>query len=324
MLDLLIIGGSAAATAAGIYAVRRNLNFKMVSKDFGGEVATSGEIGNWPGITETDGLELTRKFKEHLEYYGIKPETGVWVEKVRRYDDGSFCVATKQKKEPKTGEKIHESENGTPMCDYRARTVLVATGVHPRTLDIPGEKEFRKKGVTYCTTCEGPLFKDKITATIGGGNSALESTLMMTKIAKKHYLITENPELEGDGILIEKVKNLKNVEIIYSAWTTEVFGDNFVRGLRYKDRNSGKETQLDVEGIMIHIGMIPNSGMVPEEVKKNEYGEIAVNIKGETNVPGLYAAGDVTNIPFKQIVIAAGQGAAAALAAVEYLNRLER
>jgi len=324
MLDLLIIGGSAAATAAGIYAARRNLNFKIVSKDFGGEVATSGEIGNWPGIKKIDGLELSNQFEDHLKSYGIEPELGVWVEKIHKNNDGTFCVTTKKKEELKRGEKMSENGNGSPVCDYEAKTVIVVTGVHPKSLDVLGEKEFRRKGVTYCTTCDGPLFKDKITATIGGGNSALESSIMMAGIAKKHYVINKNPQFKGDKVLIDKISKLENVEIIYNALTLEIMGEQFVTGLKYKDTETNEEKQLDVEGIMVHIGMVPNSDIVPNDVKKNEFGEIVVNTRAETNVPGLYAAGDVSNIPFKQIVIAAGQGATAVLSAIEYINRLEK
>ncbi len=314
MLDLVIIGGSAAATAAGIYAARRNLNFKIISKDFGGEVATSGEIGNWPGIKQTNGMELAEQFKDHLKFYGVEPELGVLVEKIRKNDDGTFSVVIKGGQ---------ENGDGNPTHDYNTKTVIIVTGAHPKPLNIPGEKEFKGKGLSYCTTCDGPLFKDKITATIGGGNSALESAIMMSGIAKKHYVIVINPQFKGDKILVDKVSKLDNVEIIFNAETFEIMGDKFVTGFKYKDVNTKEEKQLDVEGILIHIGIVPNSSITPDDVKKNNYGEILINTKSETNIPGLYAAGDVTE-SFKQIVVAAGQGATAVLSAIEYLNRLER
>lgn len=324
MYDLIIIGGSAASTAASIYAVRRKLNFKVISKDFGGEVATSGEIGNWPGITETNGIELADKFKEHLDFYGVKPELGVEVEKIAKKEDGSFCVTTKKGKEIGSAAEKMDIQNGdeSSTCDYEAKVVILSTGVHPRELNVSGEKEFRNKGVSYCTTCDGPLFQDKITATVGGGNSALESAIMMSGIAKKHYVINKNPQFKGEAILIDKVTKMENVEVIYNADTTEITGDVLVKALKYKDKD-GEEKQLDVEGIFVHIGNIPNSNMVPEGVEKNKFGEIVVNLRGETNVSGFYAAGDVTNIPYKQIVIAAGQGTTAVLSAIDYLNRLE-
>lgn len=300
--DLIIIGGSAAATTAGIYAVRRGLKFKIISKDFGGEVATSGEIGNWPGDGTTDGIALADKFRKHLEQYKVDLEEGIDVESVQKDESGTFVIKTK------SGQ------------DYGAKTVIVATGVHPRPLSVPGEREFRNKGVSYCTTCDGPLFGGKTVATIGGGNSALESGLMLADIAAKVYVLNKNPQFKGDNVLIENLKKKQNVEIIYNARTTDILGDQFVTALKYNDKD-GKPQELKVDGTFIHIGMIPNSGIVPEEVEKNQFGEIKVNANCETNIPGLYAAGDVTDVPFKQIVIAAGQGCIAALSAVQYLNR---
>lgn len=304
MFDLIIIGGSAAATTAGIYAARRGLKFKVISKDFGGEVATSGEIGNWPGDGMTDGIILAEKFKKHLESYKVDMEEGVKVESINKKEDSRFLIKTE------TGQ------------EYLAKTIIVATGVHPKPLNIPGEKEFRNKGVSYCTTCDGPLFSGKVTATVGGGNSALESGLMLADLASKVYVINKNPQFKGDQVLMDNLKNKEKVEIIYNANTVEVLGDKFVTSLKYKDKENN-EHELKVDGIFIHIGMIPNSGIVPEEVEKNQFGEIKVNANCETGVPGLYAAGDVTDVPFKQIVVAAGQGCIAALSAVQYLNKIQ-
>lgn len=326
--DLIIIGGSASATAAGIYAVRRNLNLKILTKDFGGEVATSGEINNYPGIINTNGIELTEKFRKHLKEYGVEPEIGVEVESVEKQLDNLFCIRTK-----KVGfsamakDRIELDKNGLlkEKCDYLAKSVIIATGVRPRELNVPGDREYRNKGVSYCTTCDGPLFKDRITVTIGGGNSALESSLMMASIAKKHYVINKNPDFKGDAILVKKLEQQKNVEIIYNAKTTEIFGDGkFVKGLKYINTINNELKELILDGIFIHIGMIPNSQVAPKEVERNEFGEIKVGKKCETNVPGLFAAGDVTDVPFKQISIAIGQGTIASLAVQEYLNKLSQ
>ena len=299
MFDLIIIGGSAAATTAGIYAVRRGLNFKIITKDFGGEVATSGEIGNWPGVPQTDGLILANQFKEHLKFYNVIPEEGIEVEHIVK-EDGNFLIKTK---------------NGQ---DYSAKVVIVATGVHPRELNVPGEKEFRNKGVSYCTVCDGPLFGGKITAVVGGGNSALEAGLMLAEISQKVYMINKNVQFKGDNILLDKLMAKKNVEIVYSAQTTQILGEQFVSSLKYEKEG---EHEIKVDGIFIHIGMIPNSSIVPAETQKNNFGEIMVNKNCETNISGLYAAGDVTDVPFNQIVIAAGQGCIATLSAVQYLNK---
>ncbi|MFH1769486.1 MAG: FAD-dependent oxidoreductase [Parcubacteria group bacterium] len=322
-LDLLIVGGSAAATAAGIYAARRGLNFKIITKDFGGEVVVSGEIGNYPGFTKIDGVELTMKFKEHLRHYNVDIEEGVEVAHIVKQEDGLFCITPGKGKESKmASERIDPATNGAPKCGYLAKTVIVATGVHPRQLGMPGEKEFRNKGVSYCTTCDGPLFTGKTVATVGGGNSALESGLMLSGIAEKVYVINKNPKFKGDQMLINNLRSKKNVTVIYSAKTTEIMGTDFVTGLKYTDE-AGIEQTLDVEGIFVHIGMIPNSDLVPEDTEKDNFKQIIVNMAGETNVSGLYAAGDVTNIPYNQIAIAVGQGTTALLSAVSYLNKLE-
>lgn len=327
MFDLIIIGGSAAATTAGIYAARRGLNFKIVTKDFGGEVATSGEISNWPSIIQTDGITLAQQFKNHLASYEVKPEEGIEVEKIVKQPNGAFCIIAKRDGVTMAGDKIKSfAEEDAPRCDYEAKAVIVATGVRPRELNIPGEKEFRNKGVTYCTTCDGPLFGGKTVAVIGGGNSALEAALMLADIAKKVYVLNILSDFTGDAILVENLRTKKNVEMIHNADTREISGKEFVTGLKYKDNSpngGGEENKLEVEGVFIHIGVLPNSALVPPETERNALGEIIVNKNCETNIPGLYAAGDVTDIPFKQIVIAAGQGAIAALSAVNYLNKFK-
>ncbi len=314
--DLIIIGGSASATAAGIYAARRKLNFKIISKDFGGEVATSGEIGNWPGVINTDGLKLSDLFLEHLKSLGVEPELDIWVKSIKKLEDGNFLISAKHDEQP---------------VEYQAKAVIVTTGVHPRELEIPGEKEFRNKGVSYCTTCDGPLFGGKTVATIGGGNSALESALMLADIASKVYVINKNDKFKGDQVLIDNLNTKKNVEILYNVNAKEIVGNEYVTGLKYIQRQEGTssdeatlERELSIDGTFVHIGMVPNSSLVPPEVQKDAVGQIMVNANCETNVPGLYAAGDVTNVPFNQIVIAAGQGTIALLSAVNYLNRLKK
>ena len=304
--DLIIIGGSAAATTAGLYAARRNLNFKIITKEFGGEVATSGEIGNWPGDAQTDGLTLAQRFRDHLDHYQAPIEEGVWVERVVVQPDGTFAILGKDF----NGEATSTS----------GRSVIVATGAHPRELTIPGEKELRNKGVSYCTTCDGPLFVGKTTTVVGGGNSALESGLMLADICQQVYMINKNSQFKGDAVLLEKLQAKPNVKIIYNVLASAVVGNGFVSALRYKDQ-TGAEQELKTDGIFVHVGMMPNSNIVPDEVKKNQYGEIVVNENCETNLPGLYVAGDVSNVPFKQIVIAAGMGCVATLSAVQYLNR---
>lgn len=325
MLDLIIIGGSAAATAAGIYGIRRGLNLKVITKEFGGEVATSGDIGNWPGDGMTDGIALSDKFKKHLQFYKVDIEEGVQVEKITKQEDGTFCISTNRGSGVTMADgKIPNDKTPVLKCDYVAKAVIVATGVHPRELGIPGEKEYRSKGLSYCSTCDMPLFNGKTVTVIGGGNSALESALMGVDIAKKVYVINKNATFKGDSVLLNKLTSQPKdkVEIIYEAKTKEVVGDKFVNGIKYTDKE-GKEHEIKTDGIFVHIGMTPNSYIVPDDVEKNQFGEIKVNTRCETNIPGLYAAGDVSDVPFKQIVVAAGQGCLATLSAVQYLNQMK-
>lgn len=321
MFDLIIIGGSAAATTAGVYAARRGLNFKIITKDFGGEVATSGEIENWPGVVHTDGLALSAQFKAHLAANGVVPEEGIEVRSIIRQADGLFCISVNADGPTMAADRMEEvDKEAPPKCDYDAKAVIIATGVHPKRLGVPGEEEYRNKGVTYCTTCDGPLFTGKVTTVVGGGNSALESALMLADIASQVYVLNKNPQFKGEQVLIDKLMAKPNVKIIYSAKTTEVKGEQLVTAIVYTD-SAGATQELKTDGVFVHIGMIPNSGIVPAEVAKNASGEIIVDANCATNVPGLFAAGDVTNVPFNQIVIAAGQGCIAALSAVQYINR---
>lgn len=304
MHDLIIIGSSAAGISASIYGARRRLNFKIITKDIGGEVATSGEIENWPGIIHTNGIELARRFKEHAIANNVVIEEGKKVGSVKK-ESGAFAISG-------------ENADGS-VFEEKSKTVLIATGVHPKELNIPGEKEFRNKGVSYCSVCDGPVFAEKVVATIGGGNSALESALMLADIASKVYLINKNPKFKGEQVLIDKVSRNGKIEIIYEAKTSKILGDKFVSGLEYLNKN-GEIKSLGVDGVFVHIGRKANSDFIPG-IELNEVGEIKVDLLGRTNIEGLFAAGDVTNIPHKQIVISAGQGVTALLSAVDYLNK---
>ncbi len=290
--------------SASVYAARRRLNFKIITADIGGEVATSGEIENWPGIIHTNGIELADQFKKHAQANKVVIEDGKWVGDIRK-EDNIFLI-------------LGKNGDGSAF-EEKAKAILVATGVHPRELNIPGEKEFRNKGVSYCTVCDGPLFGGQVVAVIGGGNSSLESALMMADIASKVYLINKNSYFKGEQVLIDKVSQNPNIEIIYEAMTTAILGEKFVNKVEYKNK-SGQIHKLDVAGVFVHIGQIPNSSFAPG-LDLDEIKQIKVNMRGETNILGLYAAGDVTNIPYKQIVIAAGQGVAALLSVVDYLNK---
>lgn len=305
MLDLVIIGGSIAGTTAAVYAARRKLNFKMVTGDIGGEVALSGEVENWPTINHTTGFELAQKLGEQLKYNEVIPDEGFFVSEIVPVGKTWIVKAKSLSGEERTYETI---------------SIIIASGVKPKHLGVPGEETFMHKGVTYCTVCDGPLFKNKITTTIGGGNSALESALMMATIAKQVYVINKNDKFKGEQILIDKLEKVPNVEIIYNAKTNVIEGDAVVSGVSMTLADGSVRT-VPSQGVMIHIGNNPNSVFAP--VEKDKFGQILVDAMCRTNVPGIYAAGDVTNTPYKQIVVAAGMGCTAALAAIEYINRFE-
>ncbi len=299
LYDSIVIGASAAGMSAGIYLKRQKLNFLILAKDIGGEMALSGIVENYPGFPLTNGVELTQKFKEHLEKYEIEPV----IEEVIKIEKEIFF-------------KVITTKN-----EYLSKTIIIATGSNPKKLNIPGEKEFYHKGVSYCSVCDMPLFNKKIVAIIGGGNSALESGILASKICQKAYIINKNPKFKGDEVLFEEVSKKENIEIIYNALTQEIYGDEFVKGIKYLDQNTGEIKDLKVDGVFIYIGLKPNTDFVPDEWQiKNEYGEIIVNELCQTKIPGIFAAGDVTSIPHKQIGIAVGQGIIAALEVVRYLN----
>jgi len=298
--DSIIIGLSAAGISAAIYLKRRNINFLIIGKDWGGEMALSGIIENYPGIVKTDGLDLTNKFKEHLLSYEINPT----IEEVKNIN-----------------KKNEHFEIITNKNIYISKSTIIATGSKPKKLNIPGENEFYHKGVSYCYICDLPLFKNKKVAIIGGGNTALESSLMASEICSYVYLINKNHFFKGDQILISEIEKKQNVKIIYKALTKEIYGDKFVKGLKYLDVEKNEIVDLELDGVFIHIGMNPNSEFIPEEWQiKNIYQEIVVNKICETGIPGVFAAGDVTDIPYKQIGIAVGQGIIAALSNINYLN----
>jgi len=305
--DLIIIGASAAGVSAAVYAARRQLNFIVLTTDVGGEVLTSGEIENYPGFPKTDGVYLAEQFKLQLAHNNVNIQENTKIEKIERLDQG-FKVSGKTLQGP---------------ADWTADSVILASGAHPRTLDIPGEAEFRGRGVTYCTTCDGPLFKNKTVVTVGGGNSALESALMLAELASHVTIVNKNPQFKGEQVLIDRISTNPKINVIYNAKTVEIVGENIVTGLKYRDTASEQDKIIETQGIFIHAGSIPNSTMV-DFVQKTPRDAVITDRLGRTDIPGFFAAGDVTDIAYKQIVIAAGHGAIAALSAISYLNTLKR
>jgi len=296
--DLIIIGGGPAGITAAVYAARKKLNFSVLTKDIGGQAAWSGDIENYTGYQFITGPDLALKFKEHLEKFQFDLKEGVEVSKVER-NNQFFDVIT----------------SGSER--FSARTLILASGKRPRFLNVPGESEYKNRGVTYCATCDGPIFSNKIVAVIGGGNSALDAALQMIRIASRVYLINITDKLTGDPVMQEKLAAAKNIEILNNTRISEIYGSKFVEGIKID--TLGKSRDIKLQGIFVEIGLIPNSDLI-DFVAKNQLGEIIVSCANETNIPGVFAAGDVTNVPEKQIIVAAGEGAKATLTAFRYLS----
>ncbi len=305
MYELIIVGAGPAGMTAAVYAARKRLNTLLISDDVGGQPITTVGIENYMGYQFIEGPELMQKFEEQVRQFpsDVKVQVGQKAESLSRID-GGFEIKTDK------GE-IH-----------RAKAVIFATGKRPRKLNVLGEKEFLGRGVTYCAICDGPLFAGENVAVIGGGNSALEAAEDMIRIAQHVYLISLTP-LTGDRILIDKVTGASNLTVFVDHEILEIKGKGRVEGIKIRDLKSKQQRELDVGGVFIEIGLIPNSEAIKAITTLNRFGEVEVNYANETGVPGLFAAGDVTNVPEKQIVVAAGEGAKAALQAHRYLQRLK-
>ena len=298
MYDLIIIGAGPAGITASVYAARKRIDFLVITEDIGGQAAWSGGIENYTGYQFITGPELASKFEEHMRRYNISLKEREAVTEVK-----------------KTGDRIVvKTQKGT----YEARTVIIASGKRSRELNVPGEKEFKNKGLTYCATCDGPLFAGKDVAVIGGGNSALDAALQLMNIARHVYLINIVSRLTGDPVMIEKIEKSKTISVMNNTSVLAILGDRMVTGIKIKSDHN--EQTLPVQGVFVEIGLIPNSRFAPD-VEKNSLSEIRIDCSSNTNIPGIFASGDVTDVPDKQIIIAAGEGAKAALTAFRYLNQ---
>jgi alkyl hydroperoxide reductase subunit F len=302
MYELIIIGGGPAGMAAAVYAARKLINTILVTGDIGGQVNWTNGVENYLGYQFIEGDELISKFQQQVNQFPIKQKIGLKVTQVKKINGGFEVI-------PESGESI------------LGKAVILASGKRPRKLNVEGETELVGRGVTYCSICDGPDFTGKKVAVIGGGNSAIEAALDMV-IAAEHVDMVSVTPLTGDPIMIEKLLAAKNITIYSEQQTEKILGKNAVEGIVIKDLKTGALTQLDVSGVFIEIGLVPNSDMAKDLVKLNQLGEVPVNSSCETEVPGFFAAGDVTNAPEKQIIIAAGEGAKAALTAHRYLRRL--
>lgn len=296
MYDLVIVGAGPAGITAGVYAARQKLNFLVITRDIGGQAAWSGDIENYTGYQFITGPELAEKFEEHMRKYNIEVRENEVVQEVKKANNTILITTDKAK--------------------FVAKTAIIASGKRTKELNVPGEKEFKNRGLTYCATCDGPLFSAKDVAVIGGGNSALDATLQLVNIAKHIFMINIAPQLTGDAVMREKIEASKIVSVLNNASVTAVLGDKLVNAI--KIRRDGREETLSVQGVFVEIGLIPNSEFA-QGLDKNDLGEIKVNNRNETNIPAIFAAGDVTDVPEKQIIISAGEGSKAALGAFRYL-----
>lgn len=304
--DVLVVGGGPAGATAAIYAARKGIRTGVAAERFGGQVLDTMAIENFISVPETEGPKLARALEEH----------------VRQYDVDIMNLQRAAKLVPAASEGgLHEVQfdNGATL---KAKTVIVATGARWREMNVPGEQEYRGRGVAYCPHCDGPLFKGKRVAVIGGGNSGVEAAIDLAGIVAHVTLLEFGEQLRADAVLQNKLRSLPNVTILTMAQTTEVKGDGQkVTGLVYKDRSSEAVHTVELEGIFVQIGLLPNSDWLKGTVELTRFGEVITDAKGQTNIPGVFGAGDVTTVPYKQIVIAVGEGAKAALSAFDHLIR---
>jgi alkyl hydroperoxide reductase subunit F len=304
--DVLIVGGGPAGVAAAVYAARKGIRTGIAAERFGGQVNDTMAIENYISVLETDGPKLAAALEAHARAYDVD------IMNLQRAD--SIVPAAE------AGGLIEvKLANGGSL---KSKTVILSTGARWRNVNVPGEAEYKNKGVAYCPHCDGPLFKGKRTAVIGGGNSGVEAAIDLAGIVAHVTLIEFADQLKADAVLVNKLKSLPNVTIHTNAQTTEITGaEGKVNGLKYKDRATNVEHLVELEGVFVQIGLVPNTEFLRGTVELSKFGEIIVDAKGHTNVPGVFAAGDCTTVPYKQIVIAAGAGATAALSAFDHLIR---
>lgn len=300
LYDLIIIGAGPAGITAAVYAARKRMNFIVISRDIGGQAAWSGDIENYTGYQFITGPELVDKFEKHMEQYNVEVKEGETALSISKINDTI---------EVKTNRGV-----------YQSKTAIVATGKKSKELRVPGEKEFKNKGISYCATCDGPIFAGKDVAVIGGGNSALDAAMQLMKIANNITIVNESENLTGDEVMREKAERSDKIQILNSHRVRRIIGDKTVTGIEISPVDSQDMRMINVNGVFVEIGLIPSSEII-NGAEKNSRGEIIVDSENRTNIPGVFASGDVTNISEKQIIIAAGEGSKAALGAYKYIIR---
>jgi len=300
--DVLVVGGGPAGAAAAVYAARKGIRTGVVAERFGGQVLDTMAIENYISVLETEGPKFGVALEQHVKAYEVDIMN---LQRATRLVPGQSVQV--------------ELASGAVL---KAKTVILSTGARWRQINVPGENEYRNRGVAYCPHCDGPLFKGKRVAVIGGGNSGVEAAIDLAGIVGHVTLVEFGEALRADAVLQRKLRSLSNVTVLTSAQTTEIHGDGKrVTGLTYKDRSSGELQQVELEGVFIQIGLVPNTEWLKGVVELSPHGEIMVDARGQTSVPGVFAAGDATTVPYKQIIIAAGDGAKAALSAFDHLIR---
>ncbi|WP_348692469.1 alkyl hydroperoxide reductase subunit F [Duganella fentianensis] len=304
VFDVLIVGGGPAGAAAAVYAARKGIRTGVVAERFGGQVLDTLAIENFISVKETEGPKFAVALEQHVKEYAVD-------------------IMNTQRAAKLVPGKLIEVQTASGAT-LKAKSVILATGARWREINVPGEKEYRNHGVAYCPHCDGPLFKGKRVAVIGGGNSGVEAAIDLAGLVQHVTLIEFGAELRADAVLQRKLRSLPNVTVIVSAQTTEIHGDGkIVNGLSYNDRVSGEAKRIDLEGVFVQIGLVPNTEWLKGTVALSRHGEIEIDSRGQTSVPGVFAAGDVTTVPYKQIIIATGEGAKAALSAFDHLIRAD-
>ncbi|QHN49977.1 alkyl hydroperoxide reductase subunit F [Geobacillus stearothermophilus] len=299
--DVLVVGGGPAGAAAAIYAARKGIRTGIVAERFGGQILDTLGIENFISVKYTEGPKLAASLEEHVKQYDVDIMSS---QRAKRLEKKDLIEV--------------ELENGAVL---KSKTVIIATGARWRNLGVPGEDEFKNKGVAYCPHCDGPLFEGKHVAVIGGGNSGVEAAIDLAGIASHVTLLEFAPELKADAVLQNRLYSLPNVTVIKNAQTTEITGTDKVNGLTYIDRETGEEHHIELQGVFVQIGLVPNTEWLEGTVERNRFGEIIVDKRGATSLEGVFAAGDCTDSAYKQIIISMGSGATAALSAFDYLIR---
>ena len=300
MYDLIVIGSGPAGMTAGIYAARREMKVLIIGKEVGGQMVWANEIENYPGFKNINGFELILKMKEQAISCGAEMKDAE-VKKIERRADEAFVVQTTRE-------------------SFEAKTVVIASGLSPRRLAVPGETELNGKGVSYCANCDGPFYKNKKVAVIGGGNSALDAAEVLSKIASQVYLVHRSDNFRAFDTLVKEVRERPNIELVLNTNIKEIVGEDKVTSIRVAAVNGGEEKEIEVDGVFVEVGRIANTDLFADLVERNERDQIIVNPRTETKTPGLFAAGDVTNGEIKQITVAIGQATIAALNAYQYLQ----